>query len=300
MTEASNSYVLFPGCTIGNRIPFIEASARTVFEKLGVSFEDAAFSCCPEPIGFQSVDKESWLALGARNLCIAEVTGKSIVSLCNGCTQTLKAVNHELQSNLRTKLHVNEILSKVGKEFHGTTVVKHFVQILIEDIGVPNIKAAVTRPLTDLKVACHAGCHYSRPSEVIQWDDPMHPKHLRTLVEALGAKVVDYDEEVLCCGNGVAMTDEEVSTKLNLRKFKSALAAGANCMVVVCPACFQQLDSKQPNINKVYGTDINVPVLYLTELIALAMGISATDLNLKMHRIKTDSVTGNLEAVAEE
>ncbi|HMF33244.1 MAG TPA: heterodisulfide reductase-related iron-sulfur binding cluster [Candidatus Lokiarchaeia archaeon] len=298
--EATKNYVLFPGCTIGNRIPFLEASARAVFEKLGVTFEDAAFSCCPEPVGFQSVDKESWLALGARNLCIAEAAGKIVVSLCNGCTQTLKAVNHELQSSPESKAHVNEILAKVGKEFKGSTIVKHFVQTLIDDVGIANIKAAVVKPLTGLKVACHTGCHYSRPSEVMQWDDPMHPKYLRALVEALGAKAVDYDEEILCCGNGAAMADEDVSNKLNLRKYKSALKAGAECMAVVCPACFQQLDSKQPNINKAFGTDINLPVLYLTELMALAMGMSPTDINLKMHRVKTDPVTGKLGVKAEE
>jgi len=164
----------------------------------------------------------------------------------------------------------------------------------VEDVGIPAIKAAVVKPLSGLKVACHTGCHYSRPSEVMQWDDPMHPKQLRALVEALGAQVVDYDEEILCCGNGAAMADEDLASKLNLRKFKSALKGGAECMAVVCPACFQQLDSKQPNINKAFGTDINVPVFYLTELMAMAMGIPVTDINLKMHRVKTDPITSKL------
>jgi succinate dehydrogenase / fumarate reductase cytochrome b subunit len=97
----------------------------------------------------------------------------------------------------------------------------------------------------------------------------------------------------------VAMADENLGTKLNLRKFKSALAAGADCMAVVCPACFQQLDAKQPSIKKVFNQDINVPVLYLTELMALAMGIPVKDLNLKSHRVKTAPVLANLGLVEE-
>jgi len=294
MVTENKSFVIFPGCTIGNRIPFIEASARSVFKKLGVTFEDAAFSCCPEPVGFQSVDKETWLALGARNLCIAEAIGKDVVSLCNGCTQTLKAVNHELKASAEECEHINHILKKVNKQFKGTVNVKHFVQCLVEDVGLEKVKAAVVKPLNGIKIACHTGCHYSRPSEIMQWDDPMQPKHLRNLVEALGAKAVDYDEEILCCGNGVGMTDENVATKLNLRKFKSALKAGADCFAVICPACFQQLDAKQPNIKKVFNEDINVPVFYLTELMAIAMGLPVKDLNLKMHRIKTAPVLGKL------
>lgn len=299
MAATNKSFTIFPGCTIGNRIPFIEATSRAVFQKLGITFTEAAFSCCPEPVGFQSVDKQTWLALGARNLCIAEAAGKDVVSLCNGCTQTLKAVNYELKESPEECAHVNHILKKINKQFKGTVNVKHFVQCLVEDVGMANIKAAVTKPLTGLKIACHTGCHYSRPSEVMHWDDPMHPKHLRNLVEALGATAVDYDEEILCCGNGVGMTDDNLATKLNLRKFKSALKAGADCVAVVCPACFQQFDAKQPNIKKVLNQDINVPVLYLTELMALAIGLPVKDINLKMHRVKTAPILGKL-GIAEE
>lgn len=270
---------LFLGCVIPNRLPFLEATSRKVFDKLGIETSDAPFSCCPEPIGFQSVCKTSWLAMGARNLSLAEEEGKDIVSLCNGCAQTLKAVNHELKHDEDKKTEINEILKKVNREYKGSVNVKHFVQVLIENVGVDKIQSMVTNPLSNLKVACHTGCHYSRPSEVVQWDDPLKPKYLRELVATTGAKVVDYFGEELCCGNGAGNTSKEVGNALAKNKMKYAKDAGANCYVVVCPACFQQLDGQK-----------ELPVIYLMELLALSMGMTADELEMKYHQVKTKSI----------
>ncbi|MCP4764135.1 MAG: CoB--CoM heterodisulfide reductase subunit B [archaeon] len=283
MTEEK---LLFPGCMIGNRIPYIEASARKVFEKVGVPTIDAPFACCPDPVGCNSTDMGSWLALGARNLSLAEGQGKNIMSLCNGCNQTLSAVNHELKHDARKKAKVNGILSKVGKEYKGTIDVSHFVKVLKEEVGIGKIKSVVTKPLAGMRVACHTGCHYARPSEILQYDDPMEPKVLRELVAATGATVVDYDQENLCCGQGVANTDPEVGAMILKNKYDSIKKSGAQYLVVICPSCFQRLDGEQRNMSKKFETEYGIPVLYLTELIALAMGYSYDDLNLKNHRTK--------------
>jgi heterodisulfide reductase subunit B len=195
-------YKLFPGCFIGNRIPYIEASARKVFEKLGIAVSDAPFACCPDPVGFNSTDHLSWLAMAARNLTIAEEEGKDILNICNGCFQTLKLVNHELIHNEHEKEKINSILANLNREFKGTIKVRHFVEVLYE-IDHEKIKENVSVDLNKLKVACHTGCHYSRPSQIIQTDDPMKPIKLRALVQAIGVTPVDYDTEVLCCGAGV-------------------------------------------------------------------------------------------------
>src|SRR5271157_39066 len=279
-------YKLFPGCTIQNRIPFLESTSRKVFDKLGVQLSGAAFSCCPEPVGFQAVDTNAWLAMGANNLCLAEAEGIDIMSLCNGCTQTLKAVNHQLIKHPAKKEEVNAALAKIGKNFQGSCKVKHFVEVLIDDVGIDAIKAAVTKPLEGLNVATHTGCHYSRPHEVVECDDAFHPVFLKQLVAATGATVIEHDEEGLCCGNGVAMADEDTAMKLNMRKFKDMKKKGADCMCVICPACFQQFDTKQANIKKAMGEDPEVPVFYLTELLALAMGEAVESLEFKNHRAK--------------
>jgi len=285
----TEEFKMFAGCTIGNRIPFIEASSRRVFDKLGIKTSDADFACCPDPVGFNAVDHESWLAMGARNLTIAEKEGKDIVSLCNGCFQTLKMVNHELKNDEHLKDEINEHLKQINREFKGTISVKHFVEVLHE-VGADKIKEHVVKDLSNLKVACHTGCHYNRPSEVMQTDDPMEPVKLRELVVATGAVPVDYEEEMLCCGSGVGNTEEEPSMQVLANKFNSAIRAGAEAFIVVCPACFQQMDTNQKKAGQQANTEFKIPILYLTELMALAFGENPDNLGLKFHRARLNDL----------
>ncbi len=281
----ADEYKMFQGCTIGNRIPFIEASARKVFEKLGIKTSEAPFACCPDPVGFNSVDHTSWLAMGARNLTLAEEEGKDIISLCNGCFQTLKLVNKELSHDSHEKEKINKILKVIGREFKGTINVRHFVEVLHE-IGAEKIKELVTNDLSGLKVACHTGCHYNRPSEIVQTDDPMKPVKLREIVAATGATPVDYEEEVLCCGAGVGNAEEEPAMQILSNKLNSAINAGAEAMIVNCPACFQQFDTNQKKAEKLSGNTYGIPILYITELLALAMGVKSDEIGMKFHRAR--------------
>jgi heterodisulfide reductase subunit B len=289
MTE----YKMFEGCTIGNRIPFIEAASRKVFEKVGIETSQAPFSCCPDPTGMKSFDNNAWLTIGARNLCLAEAEGKSIISLCNGCTNTLRGVQHQLKHDSLKKKRVNQQLAKVGKEFKGTIDVIHFVDALKENLD--KVKSAITKPLNGLRVAVHPGCHYMRPAEWMESDDPMRPNNLKELVKACGANVVDYDELVLCCGSAVTNAYEDYGLANLKNKFDSIMkAGGADVIVVNCPACFQQFDTRQRDLSKKYEKDYNIPVLYLTELYALAMGYTPDDIGLKFHRTRLNPVLEKL------
>ena len=282
MTE----YKMFEGCTIGNRIPFIEAASRIVFQKVGIETSQAPFTCCPDPTGMKSFDNDAWLALGALNLCLAEAEGKDIISLCNGCTNTLRGVQHQLKHDSLKKEKINAELAKIGKEFKGSIDVKHFVDVLKNEVGMEKIKSAITKQLSGLKVACHPGCHYMRPSEWMESDDPMRPTNLKELVSASGATVVDYDELALCCGSAVTNAYEEHGFANLKIKMDSIKKAGVDAIVVNCPACFQQFDTRQRDLSKAFETEYNIPVLYLTELYALAMGASPDELGLKFHRVR--------------
>ena len=288
MTE----YKMFEGCTIGNRIPFIEASSRKVFDKLGIQTSQAPFSCCPDPTGMKSFDNDAWLVMGARNLSLAEAEGKDIVSLCNGCTNTLRGVKHQLQHDSLKKEKVNLELAKVGKEFKGSVDVKHFIDVLKKEVGIDKIKGVITKQLSGLKVAVHPGCHYMRPSEWMESDDPMRPTTLKELVSATGASVVDYGEEVLCCGSAVTNAYEEHGLQNLKIKMDMIKKSGADVIAVNCPACFQQFDTRQRDLGKKFETEYNIPILYLTELYALAMGFSPDELGLKFHRTR---LTGIIE-----
>ena len=275
---------MFEGCTIGNRIPFIEAASKKVFEKVGIETSQAPFSCCPDPTGMKSFDNDAWLTLGARNLTLAETEGKDILSLCNGCTNTLRGVQYQLKHDSAKMEKVNQELAKIGKNYKGSIDIKHFVDVLSDNID--KVKEAISKPLTGLKVAVHPGCHYMRPAEWMESDDPMNPTTLKKLVEASGASVVDYGEEVLCCGNAVTNAYEEHGFANLKIKMDAIKKAGVDIIVVNCPACFQQFDTRQRDLSKAYETEYRIPVLYITELYALAMGVSPEDIGLKFHRVR--------------
>ena len=275
---------MFEGCIIGNRIPFIEAASMKVFEKVGIETSQAPFSCCPDPTGMKSFDNDAWLTLGARNLTLAEAEGKDIISLCNGCTNTLRGVQYQLKHDSIKMEKVNQELAKIGKNYKGTIDIKHFVDVLSDNLD--KVKGAITNPLDGLKVAVHPGCHYMRPAEWMESDDPMNPTTLKKLVEASGASVVDYGEEILCCGNAVTNAYEEHGFANLKVKMDAIKKAEVDLIVVNCPACFQQFDTRQRDLSKAFDTEYGVPVLYITELYALAMGVNPEDIGLKFHRVK--------------
>jgi heterodisulfide reductase subunit B len=287
------SYNYFLGCVIPGRLPFLEASARKTFQKIGIKVGDQAeCSCCPDPTGVAQMDHETFLALGARNLCLFEESNNHILSLCSGCTESLKTVKHILDNDEDIRKAINLKLKVIGKTYKGKSDIKHFAEVLHENIE--KIKETVTNPLKDLKVAGHPGCHYLRPSEIIKWDDPLDPKTLDELIEAIGATAVEYDMKNDCCGNPLEKCDKELSLDMLESKLKSIKEAGADCIVCVCPACYQQFDFNQREINKNKNTDYNFPVFYITELIALACGINEKELGLNFHRIKVNDILQKL------
>nr|MDO8111103.1 CoB--CoM heterodisulfide reductase iron-sulfur subunit B family protein [Candidatus Sigynarchaeota archaeon] len=283
---------LFLGCTIPGRIPFVEKSAKVVCDDLGIKTEVlGGFACCPDPVGINSLDKNTWLALAGRNLCVAEAAGKPVMTLCTGCAMTLKTANHDLKHSHHDKEKVNIALKSVNKEFKGSLDnIKHIAQVLFEEVGVDKIKAAVKKPLKGLKVAVHLGCHFLRPSEVIKFDDPFNPTKIDEIVKATGAEPVNYTEKVLCCGHGVSNENIDIAASMNQKKFKSAKAAGAQAFVVLCPSCYLRFENANRDVKKKFNEDYNFPVLYLTDLLALAMGHGGDEIGIKDHRPSPNKV----------
>lgn len=282
-------YDLFLGCVIPARLPFLEASSRLVFEKMGIKLNDLdGFSCCPDPTGIEQIDHDTWMTLGARNLSLSNNGNGGIISFCSGCVETLKGVNYYFNKDKKLQTKVNGILEKIGKKYDGLTNVKHFGQVLYENLNL--VKENIVKPLNGFKVAVHYGCHYLRPSEIINWDDPFEPTTIETIVEALGAETVDYDLKLECCGNPVDKSDKELSLLMIENKLKSIIKSGANCVALVCPACYQQFDFNQRDLNKASDNDYALPIFYLSELVALAFGITPEEIGLKYHRIKPNDL----------
>ena len=277
------NYDMFLGCVIAARLPFLEVSARKICNKFGIELNEVeGFSCCPDPTGIELISRKAWAALGARNLALSNAND-GIVSLCAGCVNTLKSVNHDINKRYG-KREINKILAKIGKTYDGSTKITHLAQILYEQLK--QVKNLVTKPLKGFKIAVHYGCHYLRPSKIIKGENPLKPVSLDKIIEALGAESIPYENKMDCCGYAIRKADNKLSTLIVKQKLDNIQKSEANCIVVACPACFQQYDFNQRDINKIEGTDFNYPTFYFSELIALAFGFSYDEIGLKYHHTK--------------
>ena len=278
----------FLGCIMPNRYPGIEKATRILFDALDIDLVDMnGASCCPAPGVFGSFDEETWATIAARNLTLAEDLGADIMTECNGCFGSLFEANHMLKEDDEKRAKINANLAEIGKEFKGTTNVKHLAQILRDDVGFEKISSLIEKPL-DLNVAVHYGCHFLKPTAEIGIEEQAeNPTILDELVELTGAKSVDYKDKMMCCGagGGVRSRDLDVTASYTKEKLDHMSEAGVDAIVDVCPFCHMQFDQGQTEVNERYGTDFSIPVFHLAQLYGLAMGLSAEDLTLDAQKI---------------
>jgi heterodisulfide reductase subunit B len=274
---AENKYLMFLGCAIPYRVSGYEISARKMLQKLGVELvEMPEFNCCGLPM--DPVSHEMMLILAARNLALAEQKGLNILTLCPGCAGTLKKVSKMLKEDDALREKVNQHLKEAGLEFKGTVEAKHFMQVLIEDVGLGKVKNAVVRPLTMLKVAEHNGCHILRPKEFIGFDDPEDPKTLKTLIEATGATCLDYMDETECCGAPSVGVNDKIALQLARDKLNHIKSVNAQALITICPFCHIMYDTNELRIEKMFNETYGIPVLHYPQLLGLAMGIPPEEL----------------------
>ncbi len=285
----NNKYLLFLGCAIPYRVLSYEISARKIAGKLGLELiEMPDYNCCGLPL--DPASHEIMLTLAARNLCIAEQKGLNIMALCPGCAGTLRKVNKLLREDKHEREKVNGYLKEVGLEFKGTIEVKHLMQVLAEDVGLEKIKEKVQRPLINLAVAEHNGCHVVRPQKLIGFDDPEDPKILKSLIEVTGAKCLDYLDETECCGAPVIGVNDKIPLSLARDKLFHMKAVNAQAVITVCPFCHMMFDTNQTRIERMFNETYGMPVLHYPQLLGLAMGFTPEELALKELRVDASKV----------
>lgn len=284
-------YALFVGCLTQTREISYELASRKVLGELGaelVTIDD--FSCCSPVCLVHGMDYVTGLALTARNICLAEERNLKMLTLCASCFETLSKTNGLLKKDPKLRSQVNDILAAANREFKGTTEVTHVVKALYEDLGLEKLKAAVKRPLNDLRVATFHGCHLVRPHDIVEFDDPEAPTVLDNLVETLGAKSVYYEQKKGCCigcGAFFGGVSEDIALQLNHSLIKSLGQAKVDCLVTTCPFCYFRFDMGQLQIADKYHERYDIPVLFYVELLGLAMKLKPQDLGLSLHRVDT-------------
>ncbi len=286
----ANKYLMFLGCSIPYRESSYEISSRKMLAKLGVEIaEMPEFNCCGLP--FDPVSHETMLILAAKNLALAEREGLNILTLCPGCAGTLKKVRKALNEDKALKEQINAHLKEANLEFKGTVEAKHLLQFLREDVGIEKIKASVVRPLTELKVAEHNGCHVLRPKEIIGFDDPEDPQTLKMLIEATGATCLDYIDETECCGAPSVGISDKVALQLARDKLNHIKQVEAQALITICPFCHIMYDTNELRIEKTFNESYGIPVLHYPQLLGLAMGIKPEELAFNELRVNASKIT---------
>jgi len=286
----SMRYAFFIGCTVAYKLPHIEAATRCVMDALNIDPVDLPFSCCPDPSGVRSYSSELWYTLAARNLALAEEQSLDIVTVCNGCYTTLKHCRELLKSDLRMQKRINDKLKSVGRQFTGESRVLHFYELLYEQVGYDRLQQLVVKPLHDLRIAVHYGCHCLRPKQADPPENAENPQWLWQFVDqVLGAEAVHYLDETQCCGAGLREMDQDTALALTRRKIRQMEEMGANAILVPCPSCYLQFDAGQRLLLRSDNKGINgTPVFYQTELLAIAMGAKPESIGIQFHMIKPD------------
>jgi len=274
-------YAYFPGCSLHATAQEYDMSMRAICQVLGIELVELEdWNCCGATAAY-AVDRLLSVVWPARDLAIAEKEKMDILAPCAGCFHYLARANEMLKDKPELRLKTNKVLSTIGLEYKGMIEVWHPLDIIVNDIGVEEIRKKVVKPLTGLKVATYYGCLLIKPPNITKFENPENPQTLDRLSEALGAICVPWGKwKTRCCGGSLQMVKEDIMLELSKRILIAAESYGADCIVTACPFCQFNLDVKQSDINSTYGTKIKIPILYFTQLLGLALGLEPKELGL--------------------
>jgi heterodisulfide reductase subunit B len=269
----------YPGCALHGSSNDYEQSLRACLGALDVQLDELKDWICCGATAAHSLNHKLSLALPARNLAIAERDGyQQLFAPCPLCSMQLLNVKKAAASE-KTRRELSQIIEA---DLRGDGQVLNVIQ-LFESIGLDRLKSAVKKPLDSLTAACYYGCLLTRPPDVVHFDDFEQPTSMETVVSALGAKTAMWNYKTECCGAGMTMASEETVLELSQKILSNAAEHGANCLVVACPMCHVNLDMKQAAIERRYDKKLGLVIYYLSDLVGLALGLSAEQLGINRH-----------------
>lgn len=258
-------YNYYPGCTLSTKAKQLDKAARLAAERLGFPLvELPEWQCCGAvyPMAEDAIAER----LGAvRALVAAKANGGVLVTLCSACHHVLKRVNHDMATNADIRLKVNNYL-QLDEPYAGETKVLHYLEVLRDEIGFEKVKAAVVKPLSEKRIGAYYGCLLLRPGQVMAMDNVESPSIMEQLLQALGAKPVEYSMKNECCAGYVAVTDKNYTQQMVSEIKGNAASCGAEELITACPLCAYNLVAN--DVNK------TLPVAYFTELLAEALGVT--------------------------
>ncbi len=271
----------YPGCTLSTKAKNYDRSGRAVAAALGLELEELAeWQCCGATFPLVLDDSMALIA-PTRILYQAQQAGERVATLCAICFNVLRRSQALLKRDPEMLERINWFTEQ---EYRGDMHVVHFLEILRDDLGWEALAERVVRPLTGLRVAPYYGCLLLRPYDEIGLDDPEDPSILHDLVRALGAEPVDFPYSIECCGSYLTVKDPQVSETLSKDIVTSARGCGAQAIITACPLCQFNLDYPQRETEAGRAGN-EIPVLYFTQLMAVALGLPEEDWGMEEHYV---------------
>jgi heterodisulfide reductase subunit B len=287
-------YLYYPGCSLEASAGEYDRSSRAFLAAMGADITELEdWNCC----GASAAEAQSRLlalALPARNLAIAEKMGiaRDLVVPCSACYLNLRKVAEKIRREPDLLAELNTVLSVDGLHLRGGVRVRHLLDVVANDIGAQALRAKVSRPLKGLTIAPYYGCQCLRPYQV--FDDPEAPQTMSPLIAATGAAVHPWQMGARCCSASLMTTKPEVGVALVAGILKAA--SGADAIATVCPMCQMNLEAFQAKASRFAGENLTISVLYLPQLLGLAVGLSDSELGLEFNLVLTADLRNKLAA----
>ena len=287
----AKDYAFYPGCSsqlrasASNYLVSTSAMCKTLDLRLNPIPD---WNCCGGSISYAGAGELPRHAMNARNFALAQrhLAGQDIVATCAACWLGARETCDRLDASAQLMADTNEALKAAGLEYRGDATVRHMVEVLIEDVGYEELAKPVVKPLEGLRFAGYVGCQTNRPFG-IAGESFENPKYLDRLVEVAGGEAIpEYDQKVTCCGGALAFSEPEKSQAQIKAIVESAYDHGADMIVTPCPLCQANVEVYQSEINKRYGTSLDMPVTYYSQLLTVAYGGTIQEAGLDGHIIE--------------
>ena len=274
----------YPGCSLKGSSREYAESVLTVAKAFNIELEEINdWNCCGSTAA-HNLNKELSLVLPARILSLAEKQGlKEILVPCAACYSRLTVTKYELSKDPELNKAVTEANNL---DFNGTVDVLNIIQMLNKYI-IPNLEGRVVKPF-DHKVACYYGCYLVRPHEILKFDREEDPQSMDELMLKAGATPIDWAFKTECCGAGLSVSRTSSVGRLSGKIIRDAKDRGAEAMIVACPMCHSNLDMRRGSINSYLGMKVDIPVLYVTQALGLAVGLDRKALGLQRHFVQVN------------
>jgi heterodisulfide reductase subunit B len=288
-------YAYFPGCSLESTAWDFDRSTRAVCAALGVDLVEIEGWVCCGSTPAHSQNASLAVALPAINLQKASAMNAPVVTACASCYSRLRFANHQVRSSASERGKIEEI---TGASYDGSVEVIHLLDLFTNRVGVSVIRKKIKRPLTGLKVASYYGCLLSRPPAISAFESADHPVSMDELNEAAGATAVQWPYKTECCGASLSLTDPTITSRLGNKLLTMARQAGADCLSVACPLCQSNLDLRQSDALAKSASTEPMPVLYITQLLGLALDLTPDALGLSALSVNADKLIKRREDVA--